>query len=101
MNKYMITLVGIDDMEVAFVDEDLWKWIQMETDFPEGYALGDLEEYGEVDMNPTTGSSPDNDRALLAMCLPDVPSCWSVVEAAEIMQRENYEIVGEYEGAIY
>ena len=111
---YLIHLTGQGDVEVAFVNKEVFDWINS-TD--KGQAPADRGKSGWYDQTvpkfvsdrlPSdergvflTIGSFNNDRALAVIGLKNVRSFTSVRDAMAHVRRHNLNVVNEFEGSIY
>lgn len=97
---FMIALSGQGDVDIAFVEADVFDWITMDRDCPERVVEKLKPDYSESDLNTTDGSSPDNDRALMATGYAE-HRFFSLQKAMDFVRDNNISVRDTYEGWIY
>ena len=105
---YLVAMSGQGDSIFFLVNGETWAWVQERAaPIPDAQLKALIERDGASDiaeaiecLRRLKGSSPKNDRALLAA--PDMgDSCDNIADMIRFIRENNVEILDAFQGVIY
>lgn len=107
MDKYLVSLQGMGDTEIFFVDEDVYKWLCLESGLPERYHASFLAENaesylteGSTDGQLFSPDDPDVRAMMFSSCSREIVF-YTISDAFSYFRENDINILGEFEGTLY
>lgn len=106
---YLLTLTGMGDTDIRFVDKPTWDWIQniqVNQSAPPAVVELAKKQFDDEEWEPNiTEGTPENDAALQAPAVElkkgQYAQFFDMRSAMKFIRDNNIDIVDEFEGGIY